>query len=47
MDRDDIYNQVIQDYSELSLIYEGDTLQYIIDLIVDDQMIEEQIKRED
>tara|TARA_R100001129_G_scaffold79554_1_gene54049 strand:- start:69 stop:188 length:120 start_codon:yes stop_codon:yes gene_type:complete len=38
MDRDDIYNQVIQDYSELSLIYEGDTLQYIVDLIVDDQM---------
>tara|TARA_R100001224_G_C3972539_1_gene133006 strand:+ start:447 stop:590 length:144 start_codon:yes stop_codon:yes gene_type:complete len=47
MDRDDIYNQVIQDYSELSLIYEGDTLQYIIDLIVDDQMFDQKIREED
>tara|TARA_R100001163_G_C4945308_1_gene115379 strand:+ start:406 stop:549 length:144 start_codon:yes stop_codon:yes gene_type:complete len=47
MDRDDIYNQVIQDYSELSLIYEGDTLQYIIDLIVDDQMFDHKIREED
>tara|TARA_Y100000114_G_C11683592_1_gene289850 strand:- start:131 stop:274 length:144 start_codon:yes stop_codon:yes gene_type:complete len=38
--REEIYNQVIQDWSELSKIYEGDQLQYIIELIVDDEISE-------
>ena len=38
--REEIYNQVIQDWSELSEIYEGDRLQYIIELIVDDEISE-------
>tara|TARA_Y100000401_G_scaffold101888_1_gene91778 strand:- start:2 stop:145 length:144 start_codon:yes stop_codon:yes gene_type:complete len=38
--REEIYNQVIQDWSELSEIYEGDQLQYIIELIVDDEISE-------
>lgn len=36
--REEIYNQVIQDWSELSEIYEGDQLQYLIELIVDDEI---------
>ena len=36
--REEIYNDVIQDWSELSEVYEGDRLQYIVELIVDDIM---------
>jgi len=36
--REEIYNQVIQDWSELSEIYEGDQLQYLIELIVDEEI---------
>ena len=35
MDRDDIYNEVIQDYSHLQYEYEGDELQDKINEIVD------------
>ena len=34
--KDEAYNNVIQEYSELSEVLTGDELQYVIGLIVDD-----------
>ena len=36
MDREDLYNEVIQDYSELQEQYEGDELHEEINKIVDE-----------
>jgi len=35
MNREEIYNQVIQEYSNLQYLYEGDELQNVINKIVD------------
>jgi len=42
--RDHVYNRVIQEYSELQEVYEGDELQYLVGLIVEDELIKERLK---
>lgn len=34
--KDEVYHDVIQEYSELSEVLTGDELQYVVGLIVDD-----------
>ena len=41
MTREEIYNEVIQDYSHLQYKYEGDELQDKINEIIDDKLHEE------
>lgn len=42
--RELVFNRVIQEHSELQEIYEGDELQYLVNLIVEDELIKERIK---
>lgn len=42
--KDEVYNDVIQEYSELSEVLNGDELQYVVGLIVDD-IIKQEINK--
>ena len=42
--RELVFNRVIQEYSELQEIYDGDELQYLVNLIVEDELIKERLK---
>ena len=42
--RELLYNRIIQEHSELQEIYEGDQLQYLVNLIVEDELIKEKLK---
>ena len=42
--RELVFNRVIKEHSELQEIYHGDQLQYLINLIVEDELIKEKLK---
>lgn len=42
--KDEVYHDVIQEYSELSEVLTGDELQYVVGLIVDD-IIKQEINK--
>lgn len=42
--RELVFNRVIKEHSELQEIYQGDQLQYLVNLIVEDELIKEKLK---
>lgn len=42
--RELVFNRVIKEHPELQEIYQGDQLQYLINLIVEDELIKEKLK---